>query len=148
MSANTFAEGLSKAFASKSFVKDFTIAERDTGPSARALLFQAGLQSESIHSDSDYTILDNACGTGIVTVALYETFKGKEGKLNLVCGDISASMIESVKERILHLEGLKAEALELNGQVGVFSFRSIYHTEGINLIGTQRSFKPFHACSN
>ncbi|KAF8816068.1 S-adenosyl-L-methionine-dependent methyltransferase [Phlegmacium glaucopus] len=116
MSANTFAQGLSIIFASKSFAKDYTIAERATGPPARTLLLQAGLLSESIHSDSDYTILDNACGTGVVTAALYETFKGKEGKLNLVCGDFSAQMVEFVKERILHLEGLKAEARELNGQ--------------------------------
>ena len=122
MSANPPAEGLSKAFASNSFVKNFTIAERVTGPSARALLLQAGLQSDSIHTDSDCTILDNACGTGIVTAALYETFKGKEESLNLVCGDISASAVESVKERIPHLEGLKVEARELNGQVGVFFF--------------------------
>lgn len=102
-----------KFFADKNIAKNYSQVERATGPPAQALLRQAGLLSPS---ESSYEILDNACGTGVVTAALLEAFKGKEGHLKLVCGDFSPQMVEAVKERIAQIDGLDAEGKELNGQ--------------------------------
>ncbi|GLB44709.1 putative methyltransferase required for the conversion of demethylmenaquinol (DMKH2) to menaquinol (MKH2) [Lyophyllum shimeji] len=104
---------LAKFFADKNIAKTYSSAERATSPPARALLLQAGLHSPG---DGSYEILDNACGTGVVTMALIQAFKGKEEQLKVVCGDFSPRMVEAVKERISQVDGLQAEARELNGQ--------------------------------
>jgi len=114
MASNNLAQEITKFFADKDVAKNYAAAERATGPAAQALIRQAGLVPDD--KNTNFEVLDNACGTGIVTSELYETFKGKEDHLRLVCGDFSAQMVESVKERIKKMEGLNAEAKELNGQ--------------------------------
>ena len=130
-STDSIAQGLKDFFNSKSIVKDYATADRATCPPARAMLHQAGLSSASLRADgkydSEYEVLDNACGPGVVTALLYEELKevrsagGERGGVNVnvkvVCGDLSAPMVESMKERLGSFEGLEAQALELNGQV-------------------------------
>ncbi|KAI0699905.1 S-adenosyl-L-methionine-dependent methyltransferase [Cerioporus squamosus] len=74
-------------------------AEALTSPFALHLIRECGL--DRADGSSELVILDNACGTGAVTVKLYETLSpAAKAKLQVVCGDLSPSMVKSVQERI------------------------------------------------
>ncbi|RPD55703.1 S-adenosyl-L-methionine-dependent methyltransferase [Lentinus tigrinus ALCF2SS1-7] len=74
-------------------------AETLTGPFALQLVRQCGL--DRVDGSSELVILDNACGTGIVTHHIYETLSpAAKAKLQVVCGDLSPWMVKSVQERI------------------------------------------------
>jgi ubiquinone/menaquinone biosynthesis C-methylase UbiE len=88
-------------------------AENITGPHARLLLEQAGLSK----TQSPLVILDNACGTGVVSSYLYDSDLldvGTKDNLQLTCGDFSESMVQAVKERIerSHWKGAKAQIVD------------------------------------
>ncbi|KAF5379851.1 hypothetical protein D9615_005827 [Tricholomella constricta] len=115
-SDTTAAQDLNKFFAGKDIAKNYESAERATGPPAEAMIRQAGILSGLDNEDAELEVLDNACGTGVVVVALHKALAGKDGRLKLVCGDFSPQMVESVKERIAQMEGIDAEARVLDGQ--------------------------------
>lgn len=77
----------------------YSFAEGTTGPPCLLLLQQAGLAPFT--GREDLVIIDQACGTGITSQLLWEVL-GDEGKRNatLKCGDFSAGMVASVKERM------------------------------------------------
>ncbi|KDR72318.1 hypothetical protein GALMADRAFT_213330 [Galerina marginata CBS 339.88] len=142
MSSTAVAQGLSEFFSSKSAAKNYEIAERATGPPARALLQQIGLSPGSDWTDSEYRVLDNACGTGIVTATLYEMVKGKdmEGRFIVVCGDLSGPMVEYTKERTAQFEGLEVAARELNGEA--LDLPSSHFTHALTNFGFQSFPNP------
>ncbi|KAI9720441.1 MAG: hypothetical protein M1812_002947 [Candelaria pacifica] len=84
-------------------------AEKLTGYYATALISQAGLLSSK--GNEPLVVLDNACGSGIVSSLLYATLnESSKNHLKLTCGDVSEMFVKSVSERIQE-EGWKgAEA--------------------------------------
>ncbi|KAK7553482.1 S-adenosyl-L-methionine-dependent methyltransferase [Phyllosticta paracitricarpa] len=66
-------------------------------------------------TDDDLAVLDNACGTGIVSFQLHALLPGEaKARLQLTCADVSKSMIESVRQRIEDngWEGAKAQVAD------------------------------------
>lgn len=103
--------------------KAYTSAERVTGVPAQALLIQAGLTSSDgsiVHSTTKRTILDNACGTGIVTSLLFRP-ESKSENLEVLCGDVAEPMIEGVKQKIAE-KGWNATTQVVDSQVYYYAF--------------------------
>ncbi|KAL8829680.1 MAG: hypothetical protein Q9170_006067 [Blastenia crenularia] len=73
-------------------------AEIATGPFARTMIEKSGLLTST---EDHLTILDNACGTGVVAAALHEVLGSEvKEKMELTCGDFSEPMLEAVRERM------------------------------------------------
>ncbi|KAJ7587388.1 hypothetical protein C8J56DRAFT_941834 [Mycena floridula] len=106
---------LTDFFARDDVAKSYSAVERVTGPPALALIQQAGL-SVPVDRGIKFEVLDNACGTGVVSTLLYDAFKGRYDTLNLICGDFSPQMVAACKGRVEQMEGLKAEVRILDGQ--------------------------------
>ncbi|KAI4200968.1 MAG: hypothetical protein LQ350_003537 [Teloschistes chrysophthalmus] len=69
-----------------------------TGAFARTLIEKAGLLEPG---QEPLAILDNACGTGVVTNALHALLdEGTKERMDLVCGDFSEPMLETLSKRI------------------------------------------------
>ena len=84
---------------SKEFAERYGPAEAMTGPFGRHLLTQCGL--DRADGSEDIVLLDNATGTGIDLVHLYDVLpQAAKERLQVVAGDISPAMIESAKARI------------------------------------------------
>ena len=114
---------------SSDIAQRYKAAEAMTGPFALHLIQQCGL-----HVDIDTTnganseeivVLDNACGTGVVTYNIYNTLSpAAKEKLEIVCGDFSPGMVKSVQERI-ELSGWQgATAKVIDAQVRLQSLPS------------------------
>ncbi|KAI9675017.1 MAG: hypothetical protein M1817_001423 [Caeruleum heppii] len=97
-------------FVSPTAVKTYRGAETITGPYALALLKQAGFSTSSSTAGTappisnppgPLKVLDNACGTGVVTATIYNTVpkEDREG-MKIVCGDFSEAMVGYVADRI------------------------------------------------
>jgi ubiquinone/menaquinone biosynthesis C-methylase UbiE len=71
-------------------------AEKTTLPYAIDLVKQSGIASTA----GPLTILDQACGTGVVAVALHNALRNSEKNWRLTCTDVSTSMVTAVQERI------------------------------------------------
>ena len=79
--------------------KQYKPGEALTGPFALHLIKQSGL--DRADGSKKLVVLDNACGTGIVTVLLYETLSpAAKANLEVVAGDFSPAMVQSVQARI------------------------------------------------
>lgn len=91
-----------KLFKEDKFVKNYKTGERVTGQFAQALIDQSGLILESqVTKDRHLVVLDNACGTGIVSSLLHHQLDDKvKSNWKLTCGDISEGMIEYTKLRM------------------------------------------------
>lgn len=72
-------------------------AETGTGPPAHALLIQCGLLPQP---PSGSTILDNACGAGIVTARLVSDLTSPPEDLEVICGDLDQTMVDLTASRI------------------------------------------------
>lgn len=100
--------------------KMYKAGEHITGPPGMDLIKQAGLLQTSLARPP--VILDNACGTGILTTLLYQSLPEETLKdMELICGDISTGMIEAVQQRIDEngWKGVKAQVVD--GMVRVLS---------------------------
>ena len=76
----------------------YKVAERATGPFARSLIRQAGVYQVT---QTPLVVLDNACGTGVVSAQLYETLEeSAKEKMQLTCADFSEHMVKAVTQRI------------------------------------------------
>ncbi|KAG5637927.1 hypothetical protein H0H81_002587 [Sphagnurus paluster] len=97
---------------------DYSSTDRGTRPPALALLRQAGLLARS---EAHVHVLDNACGLGTTTAALYDEFASKRelGRLRVICGDVSMRILRVATERVAQMEGLDAEVRVLDAQVRV-----------------------------
>ncbi|KAL8806591.1 MAG: hypothetical protein Q9182_001238 [Xanthomendoza sp. 2 TL-2023] len=88
-------------------------AEVITGPFAREMIQKAGLLNPNL---DNLTILDNACGTGVVAAALHDLMDDATKKrMKLTCGDFAEPMLKACKRRIEesawpHTEGRKVDA--------------------------------------
>jgi ubiquinone/menaquinone biosynthesis C-methylase UbiE len=84
-----------------------------TGPPGRHLIKQAKLLEPS--NGGSLIILDNACGTGLITSLLYEMLGDSEKeKLQIICGDFSEGMVNVVQETIntCGWKGAKAQLVD------------------------------------
>lgn len=91
-------------------------AEAITGPFAKILVQQAGLLDASVFSQ--LTILDSACGTGVVAAAVHASLDvSTKKRMKLTCGDFSEPMLQAVRERIQENGWTNTEARLVNAQV-------------------------------
>lgn len=90
-----------KLFKDGKFVKNYQTGEKVTGQFAQALIDQSGLILETTtNQDRHLVVLDNACGTGIVSSLLHQQLDDKaKKKWKLTCGDISEGMLEYARLR-------------------------------------------------
>jgi SAM-dependent methyltransferase len=91
-----------KFFKDDKFVKQYKTGEHVTGQFAKLLVDQSGLVANSkANPESPLVVLDNACGTGIVSSILqHELEDHVKSRLKLICGDISQGMLDYVNHRI------------------------------------------------
>ncbi|KAL8976201.1 MAG: hypothetical protein Q9205_007747, partial [Flavoplaca limonia] len=88
-------------------------AEVVTGPFGRHLIEKAGLPSPNL---DNLTILDNACGTGVMSAALHEILPmSTKSRMKLTMGDFSEPMLKVANERCasegwVHTEGRIVDA--------------------------------------
>jgi ubiquinone/menaquinone biosynthesis C-methylase UbiE len=88
-------------FKSGAYAASLKRGEMITSVFARLLVEQSKLVPESkIHPDKPLVVLDNACGTGIVSSILNEKLDStiKQG-WTLTCGDISPAVLEYTQRR-------------------------------------------------
>ncbi|KAF2089487.1 S-adenosyl-L-methionine-dependent methyltransferase [Saccharata proteae CBS 121410] len=116
------------------------------GPFATALVRQAGLYQEESNKHAELAILDNACGTGVVSAVLQENLPvAVKGRLQLTCGDISEPMIKFVKERIDADKWKNAEAKIVDAQS--MPLPSAHYTHTFTNFGIMLLPRPFTALS-
>lgn len=120
------------------FAQKYKTAEIVTGHFARKLIEQTGILATAAANPSDsekvsspaareatgltpLRILDNACGTGVVSKILYEGLDEERKKgLEVVCGDFSESMVEFVFKRINEEGWEGARGAVVDAQVRAF----------------------------
>ena len=101
---------------SSDIAKKYKTAEAVTSPLALLLVKQCGL--DRADGSERLVVLDNACGTGAVTLGLYSTLSpAARANIEVVCGDTSPAMVESVQERITQSGWTGATARILDGEV-------------------------------
>ncbi|KAH9926637.1 S-adenosyl-L-methionine-dependent methyltransferase [Epithele typhae] len=77
----------------------YKLGEAITGPFAAHLVALSGFSTADGSSELD--VLDNACGTGVVTFQLYEHAPAiARARMSVVCADLSPLMVENVAARI------------------------------------------------
>lgn len=87
----------SEMFKNPKMVQLYKIGEDFTKPFAETLIKQVGLTAPKAGEPS-LVVFDNACGTGVVSEALYK--RGYGGRMELTCGDTSEPMVAYMGERI------------------------------------------------
>lgn len=108
---------LVRLFADPKITRNYEAAEPTIRPFARALILQA-FQHDIDNRRKPLVILDNACGTGLISEQLLDMLgeSAKEG-MKLVCGDISEKMVNYVKEKIEEKGWKNAEAKVVDAMV-------------------------------
>ncbi|KAJ5907606.1 hypothetical protein N7495_000288 [Penicillium taxi] len=88
-------------FKSDSFVNQYKTGGKITGQYALSLIEQSNIIANSkLNPNQPLVVLDNACGTGVVSSILHHELGDKVKKnWKLTCGDISPGMIESTRRR-------------------------------------------------
>jgi methylase of polypeptide subunit release factors len=95
----------------------YKIGEKFTAHFASALLERARFQ-EDLSKFEKLVVLDNACGTGIVSAKLMEMVGDQHAtKVSLTCADISERLLVSVKERIERTPWPNAKTVIADAQV-------------------------------
>lgn len=98
-------------------VAGYRCIERITGPIGKLLIKNSGVASSK---EDPLVILDNACGTGVISAALYEQLDdAKKAKLQLTCGDITSGMIEYMQHVIATNKWAGAKAQYVDAQVNL-----------------------------
>ncbi|CAG7946353.1 unnamed protein product [Penicillium nalgiovense] len=89
-------------FKSKDYASSFKRGEMVTRLFAEMLVDQSKVAAESnANPDQPLVVLDNACGTGVISSALNDKLDDSVKKMwKLTCGDISSPMIESITHRM------------------------------------------------
>lgn len=105
-------------FKEDKFVNQYKTGEHVTGQFAKLLIDQSGLVANSKASpDTPLVVLDNACGTGIVSSILQRELDDQaKSNLKLTCGDISRGMLDYVKHRIVAEDWQNVEVKTVDAQ--------------------------------
>lgn len=93
-------------------VANYRPVERVTRPAGELLIKQTGILSEKA---AQLVVLDNACGTGVISRTLYEKLDpAQKANLELTCGDITSAFVECIENVIAteHWTGAKAEVID------------------------------------
>jgi ubiquinone/menaquinone biosynthesis C-methylase UbiE len=100
------------------FIKAYRLGERATGRFAQHLIDQSGIIAYSkSHQDRPLVVLDNACGTGIVSSILQcELDEQVRAKWQLTCGDLSDGMLEYTRRRVESEKWLNVEVKTVDAQ--------------------------------
>ncbi|KAL8662930.1 MAG: hypothetical protein Q9168_008179 [Polycauliona sp. 1 TL-2023] len=94
--------------------KRYRNAEVATGPFGRELIKKSGLLAPNL---DNIIILDNACGTGVVSAALHEMLPmATKARMKLTMGDFAEPMLEVAKERCKSGEWVHTEARIVDAQ--------------------------------
>ncbi|KAJ5805104.1 hypothetical protein N7474_010991 [Penicillium riverlandense] len=112
------AEHLKTLFESDSFVSGYKTGERITGTFARSLVDQSRILTESSTApDRPLVVLDNACGTGVVSSILHHGLDEQARKQwTLTCGDISELMLKYTRARAEEEGWLNVEVKSVDAQ--------------------------------
>ena len=93
-------ERVSQLFNDPQFVKMYKMGEKFTGTWARELLERAHFKDD-LSKMQKLVVLDNACGTGIVSAKLMAMADDSAAsKVDLTCADFSDAMLDVIKKRI------------------------------------------------
>lgn len=85
-------------YSQKGIVSRYIVAEKITGLFAQPLIDQSGIATSF---QKPLVVLDNACGTGIVSSFLNRTLHYKARKRwKLVCSDLTQEILDYTKQRI------------------------------------------------
>ncbi|KAJ5569652.1 uncharacterized protein N7459_009082 [Penicillium hispanicum] len=105
-------------FRNEAFVNNYKTGEKITGKFAKALLEQSGLiANPKLNPDKPLVVLDNACGTGVVSSILHHELDEKvKQSWKLTCGDISEGMLEYTRRRMSSEAWLNAEIKQVDAQ--------------------------------
>jgi len=98
--------------------EDSAMMEVVTSVPAKAMLVQSGLLP---NPPVNAVVFDNACGTGIVTSALFNAV-GNDSGVKVVCGDLEKGMVETASKRI--------EANNWNAEAKVADARQLPFPDG------------------
>ncbi|KIW93576.1 uncharacterized protein Z519_06181 [Cladophialophora bantiana CBS 173.52] len=101
-----------KMFNNTTFTKVYAeSAEKMTGYFADLLIKQSNVAK--VADNEELTVLDQACGTGVVSERLVNMLNNKQkANLDLTCADFSDSMIDFVRPRIRTFEVKSAHAIK------------------------------------
>ncbi|KAJ6135601.1 Acetylaranotin bis-thiomethyltransferase [Penicillium capsulatum] len=109
-------EGIQMLFKNNNFVTEYDVAEKVTSPFAKDLIAQSGLGANA-NPATPLTVLDNACGTGIVSSILHRQLDDRvKGNWTLTCGDFSEAMLERTKHRMKEEGWMNAETKVVDAQ--------------------------------
>ena len=98
-------------------------------PFARELILQT-FQHDVDNIRKPLVVLDNACGTGLVSEQLLDILdESAKGGMKLVCGDLSEGMVNYVKEKIEEKGWKNAEAKVVDAMV-CYYFNFFIHIPG------------------
>ncbi|KAJ5604651.1 hypothetical protein N7510_009805 [Penicillium lagena] len=118
-------------FESDSFVSQYRTGEKITGTFAKCLISQSGILTEfktKSQPDRPLVVLDNACGTGVVSSILHhELDEHVRKQWTLTCGDISEGMLKYTRARVeeegwLNVEVKSVDAQETGLPSGQFTY--------------------------
>ncbi|KAJ5651212.1 uncharacterized protein N7484_004935 [Penicillium longicatenatum] len=100
------------------FIKAYRLGERATVQFAQLLIGQSGIVAYSkSHQDRPLVVLDNACGTGVVSSILQrELDEHVRAKWQLTCGDLSEGMLEYTRRRVESEKWLNVEVKTVDAQ--------------------------------
>ncbi|KAJ5731925.1 hypothetical protein N7493_003406 [Penicillium malachiteum] len=89
-------------FNDPNFIKSYETGERVTGTFADTLIEQSGIVTSSkADPECSLIILDNACGTAVVSSILHRDIDDHvKGNWKLTCGDLAEGMLEYTRRRI------------------------------------------------
>ena len=107
----------SDMFNDAKFAKMYKTAERFTGHFGGELIKRTKFKDDLASLDK-VIVLDNACGTGIVSAQLVATLDDStRPKFDLICADLAEAMVNFVKQRIESTPWPNAKAVKGDAQV-------------------------------
>lgn len=108
---------LRSLFADPKVSRKYEAAEPAIRPFARELILQT-FQYDVDNIGKPLVVLDNACGTGLVSEQLLDILdESAKGGIKLICGDLSEGMVNCVKEKIEEKGWKNAEAKVVDAMV-------------------------------
>ena len=105
-------------FRNEAFVNNYETGEKVTVQFAKTLLDQSGLVANTkLNPEKPLIVLDNACGTGVVSSILQHELDHQVKKnWHLTCADISEGMLECTRRRMAREAWLNAETKQVDAQ--------------------------------
>ncbi|KAJ5112532.1 Acetylaranotin bis-thiomethyltransferase [Penicillium argentinense] len=104
-------------FMDKKFVDNYKTGEHITGEFAQSLLDQSGIKEANGNPKKSLVVLDNACGSGVVSNILNQVLDHQVlANWKLICGDISPGMLEYTRNRMEKEKWQNAEIKTVDSQ--------------------------------